>query len=54
MPLPRHVQLFVGAEHIWALDSHFQPLLVIPAAEITSRECAAKKGSLDFAGSLVR
>jgi hypothetical protein len=30
------VQLFVGVERIWALDSHFQPLLVIPAAEITS------------------
>ncbi len=30
------VQLFVGAERIWALDSHFQPLLVIPTAEITS------------------
>jgi hypothetical protein len=29
-------QLFVGAERIWALDSHLQPLLVIPAAEITS------------------
>ena len=33
---PAPVQLFVGAERIWALDSHFQPLLVIPAAEITS------------------
>lgn len=33
---PAHVQLFVGAESVWALDSHFQPLLVIPAAEITS------------------
>jgi hypothetical protein len=30
------VQLFVGVERIWALDSHFQPLLVIPTAEITS------------------
>ncbi len=30
------VQLFVGAEQIWALDSHQKPLLVIPAAEITS------------------
>ena len=30
------VQLFVGAKNIWALDSHFAPLLVIPAAEITS------------------
>lgn len=33
---PAHVRLFVGAERIWALDSHFHPLLVIPAAEITS------------------
>src|SRR5271168_1374252 len=33
---PASVQLFVGAERIWALDSHFQPLLTIPAAEITS------------------
>jgi hypothetical protein len=30
------VQLFVGVERIWALDSHFQPLLVVPTAEITS------------------
>jgi len=29
-------QLFVGAEHIWALDSHFQPLVVIPVADMTS------------------
>ena len=33
---PALVQLFVGAERIWALDSQFQPLLVIPAAEIIS------------------
>jgi hypothetical protein len=33
---PAPIQLFVGAERIWALDSRFQPLLVIPAAEITS------------------
>lgn len=33
---PSPVRLFVGAEHIWALDSHLQPLLVIPTAEITS------------------
>ena len=33
---PAFVQLFVGAERIWALDSQFQPLLVIPAAEILS------------------
>jgi hypothetical protein len=30
------VQIFVGAENIWALDSRFQPLLVIPTAEISS------------------
>ena len=30
------VRIFVGAQHIWALDSRFQPLLVIPAAEISS------------------
>jgi hypothetical protein len=33
---PAFVQLFVGAERIWALDSQFQPLLVIPAGEIIS------------------
>lgn len=33
---PAVAQLFVGAEHVWALDSHFQPLVVIPVAEITS------------------
>lgn len=37
------VQLFVGAEQIWALDAHFQPLLVIPAAEITSANASQKK-----------
>jgi hypothetical protein len=29
------VRLFVGAENVWALDSRFQPLLVIPSAEIS-------------------
>jgi hypothetical protein len=33
---PDAVQLFIGAEHIWALDSHLNTLLDIPAAEITS------------------
>ena len=33
---PAPVQLFVGAQQICALDSHLEPLLVIPAAEITS------------------
>jgi len=40
-PVP--VQLFVGADQIWALDSHFQPLVVIPAAEITSANALQKK-----------
>jgi len=30
------VQIFVGTENIWALDSRFQPLLVIPTEEISS------------------
>lgn len=29
-------QLFVGVERVWALDANFQPLLVIPAGEISS------------------
>ncbi len=29
------VRLFVGAEYVWALDTHSQPLLVIPTAEIS-------------------
>jgi hypothetical protein len=33
---PASAQLFVGAEHVWALDAHFQPLLVIPVADMTS------------------
>jgi hypothetical protein len=39
---PAPVRLFVGAERIWALDTHFQPLLVIPVTQITSanaRQC---------------
>src|SRR5271154_2773206 len=36
-------QLFVGAERIWALDANFQPLLVIPALEITSANALQKK-----------
>jgi hypothetical protein len=40
---PAPVQLFVGTEQIWALDSHLQPLLVIPAAEITSASALQKK-----------
>jgi hypothetical protein len=30
------VQLFAGVENIWALDRHFQPLLVIPVRELRS------------------
>jgi hypothetical protein len=30
------VQLFVGTDNIWALDSRLQPLLIIPVAEISS------------------
>ena len=33
---PAGAQLFVGAEHVWALDAHFQPLVVIPVAEMSS------------------
>jgi hypothetical protein len=40
---PAPVQLFVGAEQIWALDAHFEPLLVIPAAEITSANAVQYK-----------
>src|SRR5271154_695467 len=29
------VRLFTGVENIWALDQHFQPLLVIPVRELT-------------------
>jgi hypothetical protein len=29
------VQLFTGVENIWALNRHFQPLLVIPVRELT-------------------
>lgn len=30
------VRLFIGPEHIWALDSKMQPLVVIPAGAISS------------------
>jgi hypothetical protein len=30
------VQIFVGAENIWVLDSRFQPLLIIPTSQISS------------------
>ena len=38
------VQLFVGAERIWALDAHFQPLLVIPVDELTSARAEKSDG----------
>jgi hypothetical protein len=38
------VQLFVGAERISVLDSHFQPLLAIPVGEITSAQAEESDG----------
>jgi hypothetical protein len=38
------VRLFVGAEHIWALDRLLQPLLVIPAGEISSVHADQREG----------
>ena len=38
------VQLFVGAESISVLDSHFQPVLVIPVPEITSARAEESGG----------
>lgn len=40
---PTAVQLFVGPERIHALDSELHPLLVIPAAEITSARALESK-----------
>ncbi|MGC1614732.1 MAG: hypothetical protein WA736_08605 [Candidatus Acidiferrum sp.] len=40
---PAAVQLFVGVDQICALDLHFQPLLVIPAAEISSVNALPRK-----------
>jgi len=40
---PAPVQLYVGADQIWALDSLFHPLLVIPAAEITSAKALQER-----------
>jgi len=33
---PAHTRLFLSRLHIWALDKHFEPLLVIPTPEISS------------------
>ena len=41
---PAHVQLFVGSERIWALDSHMHPLLVVPSAQISSVNAAESAG----------
>jgi hypothetical protein len=41
-------RLFVGTEHIWALDPHLQPLLVIPIAEIASASAAQEEGAWHF------
>jgi hypothetical protein len=38
------VQLFVGAERIWALDAHMHPLLVVPTAQISSATAAESAG----------
>jgi hypothetical protein len=38
------VQIFVSAENLWALDSSFQPLLVIPAPEISSVRAEESSG----------
>jgi len=38
------VQLFVGAERVWALDSHLKPVLVIPVPEITSARAELIEG----------
>lgn len=41
---PSPVQLFVCADRIWALDSHQQPLLVIPTAQIVSAIASESAG----------
>jgi len=39
------VRLFIGRENIWALDKVFQPLLVIPPAEIVSLDVTQQDGA---------
>src|SRR5271154_877600 len=39
------VQLYTGVENIWALDQHFQPLLVIPVRELTSARAEHTAGA---------
>jgi hypothetical protein len=41
---PAPVQLFVGDERIWALDSHMHPLLVVPTAQVSSANAAESAG----------
>jgi hypothetical protein len=41
---PAPVQLFVGDERIWALESHMHPLLVVPTAQISSATAAESAG----------
>jgi len=38
------VQLYTGVENIWALDQHFQPLLVIPVRELTFAQAESVSG----------
>jgi hypothetical protein len=38
------VQLYTGVENIWALDQHFQPLLVIPVRELTFAQAEGVSG----------
>jgi hypothetical protein len=38
------VELYTGVENIWALDKHFQPLLVIPVRELTSARTEGRGG----------
>jgi hypothetical protein len=38
------VQIFAGAENIWALDSRFQTLLVIPTSQISSMSAEESAG----------
>ncbi len=46
------VQLFTGVENIWALDQHFQPLLVIPVRELTAANAEYSGGNWFFASAL--
>ena len=39
------VMLYTGVENIWALDEHFQPLLVIPVRELTAAKAESAAGS---------